>query len=282
VRRINKNFDCPPTELRNCSDKHTASLLRDKAKGIKRDCYKKSEPKLRELYLEKCAYCETEYLTTSDTWVEHYRPESKYYWLAYEWSNLLPTCTKCNRHKKAEFPLLDESRRVSIPSIHDVRADKSPLIDERPYILHPEIDNPSDIFEFETNQGIQIKGKDSENRGCKTIELCDLNRYEGNNSGLPYDRQKKVIDEIIEFIVTIDDLLKETETVMIFKMLFEKKIKNLIEKSENSYLEHTLLRKYLVISSDNFMKIVGTYLPSPQLQIIIKTITENYFEPRGA
>lgn len=64
---------------------------------------------LREDQHQKCAYCECD-LTGDYGAVEHYRPkkgwqekhhdtlhEPGYYWLAYEWNNLLCSCDKCNR-----------------------------------------------------------------------------------------------------------------------------------------------------------------------------------------
>ena len=85
----------------------------------------RTERMLNLLNLEKCAYCETKYLKNSDNWLEHYRPKSQYYWLAYEWSNLIPTCTKCNRIKKAKFPIIDENYRVEFPIIKNGKLDKT-------------------------------------------------------------------------------------------------------------------------------------------------------------
>ena len=59
---------------------------------------------LEYLYLGKCCYCETKINPVSTAHVEHFRPKSKitgvnkngYYWLGYEWSNLLLACPSCN------------------------------------------------------------------------------------------------------------------------------------------------------------------------------------------
>ena len=70
----------------------------------------------------KCAYCETLFLHSSPGDVEHYRPKAGYrqaatspvegpgyYWLAYEWSNLLFACEDCNRIRKHQlFPLRND------------------------------------------------------------------------------------------------------------------------------------------------------------------------------
>lgn len=68
---------------------------------------------------EKCCFCEGMFLDHSFGDVEHYRPKGGYqqansdtikkpgyYWLAYEWSNLMFSCEICNRkYKKNLFPL---------------------------------------------------------------------------------------------------------------------------------------------------------------------------------
>lgn len=64
---------------------------------------------LEELFNKKCAYCESRYAATQPLDVEHFRPKgpieddaahSGYWWLAHEWSNLLPSCIFCNRKQK--------------------------------------------------------------------------------------------------------------------------------------------------------------------------------------
>jgi hypothetical protein len=84
---------------------------------------------LKDLYHNKCAYCES---PEFEPQIEHYRPKKGlmkknsalewkkvtthkgYYWLCYEWSNLVPTCSKCNgfRGKGTKFPLLDERKEL--------------------------------------------------------------------------------------------------------------------------------------------------------------------------
>lgn len=59
---------------------------------------------LRRDFNWKCAYCESP-LEKGSFGVEHYRPKGGvagcdhpgYWWLAFEWSNLLPTCRPCNQ-----------------------------------------------------------------------------------------------------------------------------------------------------------------------------------------
>src|ERR1044071_9994958 len=94
------------------------------AKFPKRKYYAHSDVKraLAAYHFSKCCYCETKYPDLDNLDVEHFRPKAGvrqnltqttdeypgYYWLAYEWSNLLLSCNPCNRrYKKTFFPLLD-------------------------------------------------------------------------------------------------------------------------------------------------------------------------------
>ena len=284
MRKVNKDFNKIPEKLGNCANENEAVLLTKKAKGIKQNCYKKAEPELLDLYYEKCAYCETKYLKNSDNWLEHYRPKSHYYWLAYEWSNLIPTCTKCNRIKKAKFPIIDEKYRVRLPTIKNGKLDKTknfvnepPLSSERPLLINPEIDDPIFFFNFEIDEnkkGINIIGTDNGGRGEKTIEICGLNRTEGNYSGLPLHRQKEIIDALVEQLYLASELLYGNEIQQkYFITLISKIFKKLKQKAENPELEHTLLRKYIIHSENNFKSIVGQYLENQYLK---KTVLQAF------
>lgn len=94
----------------------------------------------------KCGYCEAR---SSPLDVEHYRPKGSvrqargeaeqrpgYYWLAYEWSNLLLACVLCNQvrqdstgmptGKGSLFPLAKPSQRAR--SHHDSLAQEAPQL----------------------------------------------------------------------------------------------------------------------------------------------------------
>jgi len=123
----------------------------------------------------KCCYCESELSPTSYGVVEHYRPKGSvrqapghpaefpgYYWLAYDWSNLLVSCEVCNTsYKGILFPLVDHETRAR--SHHDQ------LDLEQPLFINPAIDNPRDHIRF--------RGESPEQRsevGRKTIKLLGL------------------------------------------------------------------------------------------------------------
>lgn len=197
---------------------------------------------LTELYYNKCAYCENDEFAPD---VEHYRPCKKvtgerhhkgYYWLCYEWSNLLPACSDCNsnRGKWNKFPI--QGVRVENPDFIDGRLDKSrckanqaPLIDENPFLLHPEIDNPKLFFKFYEN-GI-IEGVDEAERGEQTIRICDLNR-----DILKTQRQRIIIDETKRWIertllfFSRDFITANTAQRYLFSIFDDMKARQLPEK----------------------------------------------------
>jgi uncharacterized protein (TIGR02646 family) len=67
--------------------------------------WKKAKVQLKKETNGKCAYCEADAAVVAHGDVEHYRPKSVYWWLAYTYDNYLYACQVCNQiHKKDEFP----------------------------------------------------------------------------------------------------------------------------------------------------------------------------------
>ncbi|WCL81425.1 hypothetical protein PPO43_15725 [Saprospira sp. CCB-QB6] len=153
--------------------------------------------KLNELYHNKCAYCES-LLDGFD--IEHYRPKKEvtentahpgYYWLAYEWTNLLPACISCNqRQKRNHFPV-NNSHKTTPSCNHlseiiesDQKLNELYLSQEVPLLLHPEEQDfdPFDYFDFnlETAAIIVKKGLKKTDleykRADATIKIIGLDR----------------------------------------------------------------------------------------------------------
>lgn len=224
MRHVQKDIDDIPASLleQDCLDSLNA-ILEDTTIRANSKIYRGfnnsfvneegiSEPevvrKLKLLYHNKCAYCENlEY----EPEIEHYRPLRKvinvrpihngYYWLCYEWTNLVPSCHVCNKvggGKGNKFPIIDETNRQRTHLVNEMgqldqtkmKAHQSPLINEQPYLLHPEIDDPKLYFRFSNNGS--MRGIDNEGRGEKTISICNLNRQ-----NLKVARQA-VIDRFVE------------------------------------------------------------------------------------
>jgi len=80
--------------------------------------WKKAKDQLRAEASGKCAYCEAPTSLVAHGDVEHFRPKSRYWWLAYCYDNYLFACQLCNQSfKKDHFPLADDTRRMTAPSL---------------------------------------------------------------------------------------------------------------------------------------------------------------------
>ena len=91
---------------------------------------------LETLFHGKCAYCESAYAGLHPVDVEHYRPKGEvegvsghpgYWWLAMEWSNLLPSCIDCNRRRNQKTPKPGEDRLVMLRTDGDFDRSRSIL-----------------------------------------------------------------------------------------------------------------------------------------------------------
>ena len=99
---------------------------------------------LWEMQHHKCCYCERIRDKNRESDVEHFRPKAMvegvdghlgYWWLAYDWDNLLFSCRICNQeYKRNHFPVQDESVRASGPA--------GDLETEGYLFLHPCFDDP--------------------------------------------------------------------------------------------------------------------------------------------
>lgn len=241
---------------------------------------------LRDLYYHKCAYCETiEFLPD----VEHYRPKKGvtgvrghpgYYWLCYEWSNLLPACTFCNSRsgKWNKFTLVDEANRVSAPIlINDGQeldetacaAGHTTLMNEQPMLFHPEVEDPSPHFKFHINGSIE--GTDAVGRGNESIRICDLDR-----ENLRYRRQS-ILDEVVNRLKEVIFSFLEgnrTETVLEedFEMIFKR-----LESKTLPQAEYSLMATYVF---ENFEEMVVRLMETDAQKTVVRSGFEAYVDER--
>lgn len=122
----------------------------------------------------KCCYCEKREEQPKFRDVEHYRPKSIYWWLAWTWENLLFACVDCNReYKRDQFPLGDEAARLV--------AENAPPGAERPLVLDPSAPgvDPTLHIEFRPER---VQGRERwvprglTPQGTRTIAICGLDR----------------------------------------------------------------------------------------------------------
>ena len=129
---------------------------------------------LRRIQHNKCCYCESK---TSPGRIDHFRPKGRvrqrkggekihpgYYWLAYEWDNLVLACEDCNNKKSDYFPLKEPEQRA--------RNHLEPISRESPLLLNPYVDpDPSRHITFDGSACRPITEK-----GRVTVCLLKLNR----------------------------------------------------------------------------------------------------------
>ena len=145
---------------------------------------------LRKIHHGKCAFCESLLPQTTAGHVEHFRPKGEvqqdvgkplmkpgYYWLAYDWSNLLLACEWCNsRAKRRLFPLDDESKRC--------RSHRQKITRESPLLLDPSKDEPTKHLTFAEEY---VLAKGGSRKGGKSIKV-----YRLDDPGLTEERRKKL------------------------------------------------------------------------------------------
>lgn len=184
--RINKKSEAPEI-LRTKGETLKNDLIRQADVGevnFKFSSEVYADKTVKEQLLEdqhrKCAYCEQS-KNGDFGCVEHFRPKGGYdtyannslvkpgyYWLAYEWDNLLFSCSECNTScKKNHFPLVDENGR-------DILHRR--ISNEEPAIINPAEEDPGNFIEFSEYivRPKLIDGKENV-KGRTTIDIFKLN-----------------------------------------------------------------------------------------------------------
>ena len=143
----------------------------------------------------KCAYCDA-YIFRQHGDVEHYRPKGPvtdendrpvtrerngnreehpgYYWLVYDWRNLLPSCQICNVGNNQMSGTGKPGKRNRFPVYSGRAWTQGEEDNETPVLVNPTIDDPSEHIGFETS-GVAFERDD---RGGQTIKILGLNDYD--------------------------------------------------------------------------------------------------------
>ena len=123
----------------------------------------------------KCVYCETP-LTQRTMHIDRVRPASgalaldgalspdHYWWLAYAWENLYPSCAECQSFKGARFPVRGD--RAPVGTMGEALRDESPLL------LEPRHDDPEQHLVFAEDGSVASTTVE----GSATIGILGLNR----------------------------------------------------------------------------------------------------------
>ena len=187
--RIRKKASAPLPDILQTKGKEQTEALKTRYDNGERDfssrdfdssIYGNKEVKDALIAIQnyKCCFCESKIGHVSYGDVEHFRPKAGwvqgdeqlnrpgYYWLAYEWDNLLLSCQLCNqRYKKNFFPLVNNHQRSL--SHHDN------IDNESPVLVHPGKDEAEMFITFKEEIPISVNGNV---RGRETVSKLGLDR----------------------------------------------------------------------------------------------------------
>lgn len=192
--KIDRNVSAPSILSSNQTTRKMATIkaqvtryLSDYKSGEKKVKFNERQPfnntavknELLQMQYGKCCYCESKIQAVSFGDVEHFRPKGAvrqsetddrtypgYYWLAYEWDNLLVSCSICNiKYKNDIFPLRDPLNRV--------RHHDQAITAEDEMLLNPAEVDPENFIKWrkEVPRGVDDRG-----RGEATIATVGLRR----------------------------------------------------------------------------------------------------------
>ena len=161
----------------------------------------------------KCAYCESATSTVAYGDVEHFRPKSVYWWLAYCYDNFSYSCQLCNQmYKKATFRVARENRRWRGPAMlarteeiaareharsmtpdpRDRATGGMPFDEflraarkEKPFLVDPYVEDPEELYKWEADpvlQEVRVAARTKRTRATRAIRAAEddlgLNREE--------------------------------------------------------------------------------------------------------
>lgn len=147
---------------------------------------------------DKCAYCESHTTAVAFGDVEHYRPKSIYWWLAYVYDNYLASCSICNQQFKSNaFEFSGHKMRGPVirSNTTDARIanlarqfapdplDPQAIADfedahrqEAPLIPNPYIDDPEELFAWDVLKGakqVELIPNPNQPDAADVVDACE-------------------------------------------------------------------------------------------------------------
>ncbi len=251
-----KDLNNPPIGLMDAKwDTIKADILiTQNAHKADSKCYRDTTiEELTKLYKNKCAACERD--RGIELQVDHFRPKKArdnkthtqynnpgYYWLAYEWSNLIPLCSSCNRSKHNKFPIKGNrvSKHINTQNIHPFLPYDINWLNliENPLLVNPETDNHvARHFIFDRNGRM----RDRTDFGEETIAVFKLNRRDLRRKRIKI--RKDILNEITLSFSRFLDHLNEPRFKGSLEVIFDRIVHGTYEDHEMS-LYYTFIFKY--------------------------------------
>jgi len=258
---IKKDYNNPPADLMLTKWNSLKSNVLIEKNNHKADnkCYRDATLKaLSKLYFNKCACCER--CRGEELQVDHYRPRKArqnitdtefnhdgYYWLTYEWNNLIPLCSSCNNGKSNLFPLKNgNTNRISDHTLALANNIVQLQNHEDPLFVNPELDKiPQRHFLYLSNG--KVEGRTPE--GIAMVEF-----YKLNSRPKVRDRKKVIGNYIHDIGKSIGRFYKSNDANKkhIFEGSLEVVFSNIIEKMKKKH-ELSLLHFFINQYFDEFI-----------------------------
>ena len=198
---VKKDYNNPPAKFIDSKwDAIKQDVLTNSNHKANSKCYRDATlTELVKLYSNKCACCERS--RGEELQIDHYRPKkarknkdttynhSGYYWLTYEWSNLIPLCSSCNQAKSNYFPL--QNKRITSHTHQYANQPIRLYIYEKPLFINPEIDTkPERHFKYLPNGTVEGRTIEGETM---------VNLYKLNSRTKRRERREIIKNYILDF-----------------------------------------------------------------------------------
>lgn len=206
------------------------------------------------LFYGKCAFCEEIIYRNQPGDIEHFRPKLRvddldggpvmigtehdkrkhpgYYWLIYDWHNLLASCRACNSSGTDTESDKKLGKRNYFPVKEYRASEPGDEVNEEPLLINPTVDEPGQYFSF-LDSG-QLEPINDKLRGRTTIDILRLNdrglpeaRYQAYHRTL--DGVKRRIHEMDYDSSKIKDFLRWYRQVKSGKLEFSIAVKKAIK-----------------------------------------------------
>jgi len=255
-----RDCEVATNELKNAYENKRPIEVTDlyKRKKIKTEVYFAKEGPFRG----RCAYCESYIADFQHGDIEHFRPKKAvtdehdapvlvrtiegeemkhlgYYWLAYKWSNLLPSCITCNQPggegvgKRNRFPVEGGKYAVKEDEVNE----------EKPLLFNPidpKDEDPEEHLEVDLDTGLMTIKKSDSKRADTCIKVFGLNIRDQL-----VNERKSAIAEVKAKYVAIIFGNRETAAASCKEL----------DLMKQGYLNHTLARRAQIKEIEERMSI---------------------------
>jgi hypothetical protein len=233
------------------------NAMRNNKLEFNSNIWKAAKAQLKAESNNKCAYCEAPVAAVAHGDVEHFRPKSVYWWLAYCYDNYLFACQVCNQsYKGDEFPVFTKKRyelkppfpasfpptvtRAQLEAIAD-RFGPDPvnhtagytldqflkdLAKEKPGLVDPYVVNPEKLFKWSADPVLKeviiqpLNNKPGAKRAFESV-----NKYYGLNR----DELKKWRWRVYQEAETFKDVLQVAGLPATTKAKTEAQLRRMME-----------------------------------------------------